>query len=245
MDDKGGGDKPSARKRDSDFQNGLQEISVEVKLVANWLEDCIEPNSHVTLPSSQPERPLQCLQFLSAQSSIKVLPSFRGDAPTTHCWNVQPFTILQHQMRQVLPENPTVIDVFAFGAPTSFNVFKYIAEHKPDRSKFLQWDTQLSDVDGCIELHSSCTLVPRSALQSAKVSVLALKDALEDQLYVAVNRTVDHHNQQGKFVDARNVQSKRCYLQCVLASRWLYENGQKLFPSNRPQAYYLAIMRKP
>ena len=93
----------------------------------------------------------------------------------------------------------------------------------------MQWDTQLSDLDGCIEMHSSRTLVPRSALQSAKVSILALKDALEDQLYVAVKHTVDHYNRQGKFFDARNLQSKRCYLQCVLASTWLYANGQKQF----------------
>jgi hypothetical protein len=245
MDGKGGGDLAIVRKRDTEFQSNLQDVSVQAKLVASWLEDCIEPNTHITIPTPGGEYPFQCMQFLSAQSSIKVLPSFRGDGDTMRCWNVQPFTVFQHQMGRVLEENPSTFDAFSFSVPASFNLFKYIAEVNPNRCNFLQWDTQLSDIQGCIELHSSSNLVPRSALQSAKVSVLALKDALEDQLYVAVNRTVDHYNRQGKFFDASNLQSRRCYLQCVLASTWLYANGQKQFPSNRPQAYYLAIMRKP
>jgi hypothetical protein len=45
--------------------------------------------------------------------------------------------------------------------------------------------------------------------------------------------------------DSRNIHSKRCYLQAVLAARTLFSKGCKEFQSNRAQVYYRALMKHP
>ena len=182
------------------------------------------------------------MQFLNVQKKIVLLPTYRGDTSRTHLWNVQPHSIYKVEE---LASNFSQADAFLFGDPQTFHVFKFLSEVKPDRTLLRQWETDLSDIDGCISLTCGKALVPRTPLQDAKVPILALTDALEDASFVPVGRSVDHYPRQGKFFDNRNVESKRCYLQAVLARDWLFNRGQQMFASTRPQAYYLAILRKP
>ena len=233
---------PKARRGcDTELQDQLHTVSVDVKLTADWIEDCVEKSTYITFPSGVEGVPFQCVQFLNVQKKIILLPSFRGDSSHTHLWNVQPFGTWHGTVHAA----PKSIDVFVNGEPLSFNVHKYIAEVQPSRVDFREWDCGVSDSAGWILMHSGRQLVPRSSLQSATVPILALTDALDAQDFICVARSVDHYPRQGKLYDGRKLQGKRCYLQAVMASAWLWANGQKQFSSTRPQSYYLAILRKP
>ena len=230
-------------KRETEFLETVNNTSAEAKMAADWVEDCIESGSTLTVPTPNfGEQPMLAMQFLNVQKKIVVLPSFRGDTSRQHVWNVQPLSIYK---LDELPSPLSHLDVFSFGDPQTFNIVKFLTEAGPERTSLREWDTDFSDVEGCTTLVSGRALVPRSSLQSATVPVLALTDSLEKSSYIPVQRTVEHYPAQGNFFDSRCVQSKRCYLQAVLAARTLFAKGQRSFLSNRPQAYYLAIMRKP
>eukprot|EP00959_Pyramimonas_sp_CCMP1952_P430778 9021728-Pyramimonas_sp.AAC.1 len=76
-------------------------------------------------------------------------------------------------------------------------------------------------------------------LSDPQVHVICLVDELHSRGFRAAPHNVFHkRGGRKKEFDDILIPSKRCYLQCVLASREIFQEGQAEFPSNRPQAFY-------
>ena len=86
--------------------------------------------------------------------------------------------------------------------------------------------------------------MPTSDLNSKFMPILGLWDALEAADYLGVRRLVTHSPRSGKLLDATFAEN-RSYLPAVLASKWLFANGQVSFESRKNVSYYLMIMKKP
>ena len=154
-------------------------------------------------------------------------------------WSVQPFNVHRSDL---LAAEPISIDVFKVGDPFKFDIFKFISDFDPPRNTLRVWESQHSDIEGCITVVSPKQLVPATPLTDPKVPVLALTDAL-DLTHVGVERLITHTKHSGLLYDCRNL--RKPYLQCVLAASSLFAKGNKGFKSNLSSIFYLALMRNP
>ena len=76
--------------------------------------------------------------------------------------------------------------------------------------------------------------------------ILSLIDAVEEKGFTGVSRIVEHRKSRSrgaKLWDTRT--PSRPYLQAVLASSWLFQQGCRCFRSQKSQAYYKLLLRKP
>ena len=98
-------------KRETEFLETVNNTSAEAKMAADWVEDCIESGSTLTVPTPNfGEQPMLAMQFLNVQKKIVVLPSLRGDTSRQHVWNVQPLSIYK---LDELPSPLSHLDVFS------------------------------------------------------------------------------------------------------------------------------------
>ena len=74
---------------------------------------------------------------------------------------------------------------------------------------------------------------------------LSLLDALGAQGWTGVRHKTDHFDGGPKYFDSRQPVSKRCYFQCLLAAKELFEKGAEPFHSTLSQAYFSVLLRKP
>ena len=66
-------------KRETEFLETVNNTSAEAKMAADWVEDCIESGSTLTVPTPNfGEQPMLAMQFLNVQKKIVVLPTARG-----------------------------------------------------------------------------------------------------------------------------------------------------------------------
>ena len=100
-----------------------------------------------------------------------------------------------------------------------FDMRRYVGTHNPDRNDLRVWDTGESDLEGCVTLVDPKRLVPKSPLASPKAAILALTDVL-DKDHTRVDKLVKHKSRSGLFYDARQLASKRTYLQVVMSARF-------------------------
>jgi hypothetical protein len=111
------------------------------------------------------------------------------------------------------------------------------------RSLIRVWQTQPSDVDGCINMHSPRPLALRMTLGDASVPVLALVDAVEALGYRGEKCLATHSATSPKEFDSRQVITKRSYLQCILALPELLHAGVVSFQSGQSSVYYSLLLR--
>ena len=220
----------------------INRASHEARMVADWVEDCVGSSDYILLPTPQSPETFSIFQLLNIQPKIELVPTFRDHGSKQQLWNVQPVQVL-HQ--DILPLNAQSMETFILGEPTRFDFLQYVSDQNPLRDQFKIYETRTSDFEGGLTAHTPRNLVPIANLNSPKVSVLALTDALEALDYVGVARKVSHWPKGGKFFDSRNLHGQRKYLQCVLSSTWVFSKGQKQFDSGRSQAYYAAVLTHP
>ena len=222
----------------------LQKATDDVKMASHWLDDSVPLHTHLTfqLPNADVEEQLFAIQLVGIQEKIMLVPTFGSEDGKKKLWIVQRYGI--HRL-DLLPAQPAEFDAFKLSEPIKFEVLKFIADHLPDRQGIRLWDTRPSDLEGCITFCSPRKLTPQTALTNAKVPILTLLDALDHQDYIGIAKKVTHSIHSGMLFDSRNIASKRSYLQCVLAFKWLVSKGQTTFPSGLTSAFYQAILRKP
>ena len=66
-------------------------------------------------------------------------------------WSVQPFNVHRSDL---LAAEPISIDVLKVGDPFKFDIFKFISDFDPPRNTLRVWETQHSDIEGCITVVS-------------------------------------------------------------------------------------------
>jgi hypothetical protein len=194
------------------------------------------------LPTPGSDIKFQIVQLLNIQAKIVLVPTYSNKDSSKKYWNVQPMTTWNAHLKTTASQE---LDAFLTGEPAKFDFIQYLVEQQPQRTEMRLWKVGVSDYKDMVNLHSPYALVPMTPLQSPKASVLSLTDALDNIDFIAVAQKVSHWKKGGHFYDARDVQSKRTYLQAVLMCDFLYQHGQHQFDSGRSQAYYAAIMRKP
>ena len=106
----------------------------------------------------------------------------------------------------------------------------------------MEWVTTKSDVEGCIQLHSPAVLSPKVLLNSPKVPVLCLIDALLDKSFAPVFHTLEHKPNGPDVFDRRACMSKRWYYQCLLSQTILFQRGVTSFKSNESSAFYRLLL---
>jgi hypothetical protein len=112
-----------------------------------------------------------------------------------------------------------------------------------DRDRLFQWTEVQSDVEGAICLVNPEIVQPTAKLNSLKVPVLCLVDALKAEGFAFVDRMVTHRVDNAlKLVDARNMASQRHYFQCVLGMTTLWARGVTEFRSGRTNSWYLLLL---
>ena len=209
--------RPKVEQVDDDLVTAINRASHEARMVADWVEDCVGSSDYILLPTPQSPETFSIFQLLNIQPKIELVPTFRDHGSKQQLWNVQPVQVL-HQ--DILPLNAQSMETFILGEPTRFDFLQYVSDQNPLRDQFKIYETRTSDFEGGLTAHTPRNLVPIANLNSPKVSVLALTDALEALDYVGVARKVSHWPKGGKFFDSRNLHGQRKYLQCVLSSTW-------------------------
>ena len=135
----------------------------------------------------------------------------------------------------------TSAEVFIFEEPGNFDWGQCNAE---DRGKFLQWEAEESQVDGCFALRRPKVVEPCAwTLKDADVPALCLLDLLKDNGWEARSQHVLHSVDADKAFDDRNPIAKNSYLKCVLACDLLCLHGVESFPSGRANTFYAYIFQ--
>eukprot|EP00927_Polykrikos_kofoidii_P077883 TRINITY_DN74779_c0_g1_i1.p1 TRINITY_DN74779_c0_g1~~TRINITY_DN74779_c0_g1_i1.p1 ORF type:complete len:377 (+),score=74.07 TRINITY_DN74779_c0_g1_i1:167-1297(+) len=138
---------------------------------------------------------------------------------------------------------PKTAEVFVFQDPSLVDLLSITGAKLESQRKWLRWETRASDVDGCLSLHSAKSLGPRGNLSDRSVLVLLLPDALEAQGYRGELGKVTHHLVGARQYACRRLESKRTFLQAVLAAGELFAAGVPSFASGRPSAYYALLLK--
>ena len=120
------------------------------------------------------------------------------------------------------------LDCYISEGPRFMNFFDLFTTDLEKRAFFLSWDSGVSDIEGCINMHSPKPIQCNLALGSPSVPVLCLLDELEQQDFVASSKLVVHTKSSGKFFDDRDAAAKRNYFQCVLAKKEIFSKGSTL-----------------
>ena len=136
---------------------------------------------------------------------------------------------------------PTSMDIFTMGGPDSVNFLALSGTGEGARSKFLQWDVEPSDVEGCMSLVNPRGLQASHKLTDRDVPYLALIDALHHAGFQSTLGIVEHRKAEpGDLYDGR-VKHKD-YLRCVLMQKHLFDAGCEWFDSRASSAFY-ALLR--
>lgn len=99
-------------------------------------------------------------------------------------------------------------------------------------------------MDGCVAMHSPMPLRCTLALLDRRTPVLSLCDAVEERGWVGLRRRILHlPSDHSKTYGARNVGSRRLYLQCLLSLEGLWGKGNTSVDSAGPQSYFDLLMR--
>ena len=134
------------------------------------------------------------------------------------------------------------LDVFEVSDPEHIDLYEFVRD-VDDRRHLYSWSEVPCDVDGCITLVRPVVVEVQSHLNSKKVPVLCLVDALKAAGYEFVDRRVVHKPADAlKLVDGRTLASKRHYFQCVLASAALWERGVTEFRSGAASGFYWLLL---
>ena len=101
-----------------------------------------------------------------------------------------------------------------------------------------------SDIETYFNLSDCHQVVPVSDASSLTHPVLGLLDLLDLKGYMCVQRRTTHTRRSGQYFD-KSCMYIRQYLQCVLASVWIFGHGQESFDSRMPISYYNCLLKCP
>ena len=185
------------------------------------------------------DQPHTVFQILDFEKTLKAVKTFDSDKLPGVSWMLQIFEVwgnghVAHGAREVF--------VFPLVSPAMTNILSISGKAPHDRSKFRVWTRCPSDLEGAHCLREPSQLKPSVSLTSSQIPVLCLVDACATEGIIPRPGKVVH-TRRTKIYDSRHL--RRLYLQAVLASSWLFRSGVVEFPSERPMAFYLMLLRKP
>ena len=139
---------------------------------------------------------------------------------------------------------PTTMEIFTLGGPRDVNLLALSGTDEGARGKFVQWDVQPSDVQGCMALVNPRGLQASHQLTDPNVPYLALIDALHHAGFLSTRGVVEHKKVERTHMYDGRVRHKD-YLRCVLLQTHLFDAGCDWFDSRGPAAFYALLLRWP
>lgn len=224
--------------------------SQEILLLRQWFAAILKPYEYLTLvvPTQHGENTLQAFQLLDLERRNIITRPFVDATETQeleglYVVSLQPLEIWEGGRVQHLLGRQQ-LDTFVLEEPTKVDIIAASGGALESRHFISVWQAKLSDIDGCVELHSPQRLVESRAfdLMGKKPPVLALLDALSAKGFAGVDRAVVHMEGVQEY-DRRQLSGRRAYLQCVLHSVVVLTRGVTEFRSTGPASYYEALLR--
>ena len=136
-------------------------------------------------------------------------------------------------------------EVYIFDEPLQLDALSDFAATPADRSKYLVWQTSLSDMEGCLHLREPRRLAPPPdwKLNDSRMPALVLLDALQQAGFEPRRGIVLHRPGVRPQFDCRNPVRKRNYLKCVIASTDLFNDGVEGFKSICSASFYAYLLK--
>jgi hypothetical protein len=223
----------------------LQAAEDNATLLREWLVDSISIYSYFTFFCSSEfddTSSMRVFQLLSAPRAIITVHTFdTNDKAQRLQWNLLPLDVWR---RDFVGDTLSKIEAFEVGDSTELDLTAMLEGDLEARNTFKSWTPAVSELDGCINLHTPVPLCPRSPVHAKTAPLLGLWDALDSAGHIAVNRLVTHTSRSGLVYDNTMLRN-RAYMKCVLLSSWLFEQGQSSFPSRQSVAYYTLVLKAP
>ena len=144
-----------------------------------------------------------------------------------------------------LVSGTTKLDIFKMEVVQVIYFVSVLGDDHEVRAQLQRWQQSPSDLEGCLHLSLPEPSYPNDALNSKTVPILCLVDSLLENGLVEMLRKVVHTPDGPLEFDARHPQSKRTYMQCVIAREALFVAGAKPFPSTLSQAFYRLLLKSP
>lgn len=242
------GEQAEGVKRQDAFLLGRRHAE-EVKLMRQYLAIALEAPCFISVPAASEDsgRTEEFFQVLALQSRsvfVRTYEAAEDDKPEQGAYLifVQPYEQWRpnDELSGAVPGREQ--DIFDIEEPILVDAID-VCGGMGQRRQFVKWQATTSDVEGCLRLMSPEVLRPKLPLTSPDILVLALVDALKERGCEGVSQRCFHSNADQKTFDARDLPSRRSYLQCVLALPELLSAGVASFVSGQPSAYYVLLLR--
>ena len=143
-----------------------------------------------------------------------------------------------------MPDDAVSMECFGTEDSDKVNLISILGGDLALRHTIQVWDMSPSELDDCVTLSNPRQPQPLMQIADASFPILGLLDALTAAEFIGVPRPVTHAPMSGFFYDS-GCSRNRAYLKCVLASKWLFQNGQRKFASGQSAAYYQLLLKSP
>ena len=184
---------------------------------------------------------LRVFQLLSnPRKLITVNTYYTNAAEQRSCFNLLPLELAHPEAGA----DAVQVDAFEVSDAQELDLIYFLEGDPAARRRIQVWTRSESDIEGCFLLSDPYLATPVTPMTSASYPLLALHDALDASLHVPVQRKFKHNPRSGLYYDMA-CEHVKGYLQCVLSTKWLYDNGQATFESRMPNSYYLCILKRP
>ena len=222
----------------------LAKLSDDQRIALEFFDKTLPVYSCLSIKSPQPDDdvPLRCFQILSKATKLVAIETYRNVQDDEVFWLVQPFDILWGDK---LPATPKELNAFMSCESLRMDILQFLGDPIENRGEVKLWNTSESDIESCALWREPRDVEYKGSLMQSTTPVLALLDKLRAEHFTAVYKAFTHHKRSGKYFDARDLPSKRCYLQCCLVSSSLYEKGVQTFVSGKSEAFYKLLLSNP
>ena len=207
----------------------LLDASADVRLMREFLEACVETYDFVSFPKAnfEEERDHHVFQVLSKSTKLVRVQCFDSQGHGQDLmWTLQHFEMWRGQ--EVVME-PSHMEVFCTSEPVGGDMLRLLGTNPGLRPLIKIWKEGVSDLDGCKLLTEPRVLAYKKPLSDPRVPILALVDELTSKRYVGVRRQLTHSRTSAKSFDLRDLPSKRCYLQVLVAAPRFSEQACQRF----------------
>ena len=209
-------------------------------LFREWLLAAVKPGMYVSVHSGD-DGGLALYQILDQPVRVITVESFDYLKESSQYWTLQRFELW---LGCPLGDEPSELEGFVVESPIREDLVTIIGGNYMCREKCRKWELALSDVYGWQKAFTKPARLSADVhLSSAIVPVLSLLDQVLTDGFIGVGRRCEHRPEGLKVFNNRT--PSRYYLQCIVASNWLWAQGCKFFMSHGAKAYYQLLLRDP
>lgn len=226
----------------------MEKAKEEVRLMRQWLAAALQPFSYISVPTIGEEGWLhhQFFQILSLECRTLHVKTFvpEGEDEGEGLFVVRAQALERWRAPLGGPdEGPGLeAEVFIYVEPCSVDILTICGGSRASRRHWTIWQSQKSDLLGCVALHSPEPMAPRLPLKHPSTPALTLVDALVAQGFEGVSTKVVHNATSPMTFDNRGLSGKRPYLKCLLALPELLQAGVVEVHSGMTAAYYELVL---